>query len=198
MSWSLESIKLQVFKIATITLGTLTLITGCGGQSNSTPSVPGVDSTPPTQPNTPDVPSVKAIGWDSMVIHANWAKTDVTTGAHFATSRNACGKPAYGAIDGALWNTLATQMNAALKLATLETETCVDTVYTTDNKSMDGTVDVILSTTGKKTFLESKGSQICHKISDPQVATDLIASIQTIIVQADKEDCPNGWGSGLR
>jgi hypothetical protein len=190
----------------------------------------------PTTGSTPAASTlVYADGWSDLTIIANQAKTEVSPGGHFSTSRNACGKEAYGAIDLAEWNAIAQGANAAVAAHPLAEETCFplpDSVT-----KMDGTAELTLfqhngatpaaaPTTGapngtapasvlalseassampsptpsatptKITIFTIRGSDACTTIADPAVARALLSAIDTLVVNADKEGCPNGWGSG--
>ncbi len=147
---------------------------------------------------TPYSPAVVyADGWRDAVIMANFAKTTVDVGAHFATSRNACGKDAFGAIDLATWNQFSKSLNSALKMParTEDQYYCVSPPMDT-SKWLDGTLEVNLPPPQKSRILyELRDGQICSSIQDKAVSDVLLEVVQKIIVAADREDCPNGWGS---
>ncbi len=175
------------------------ILTGCATDENknhapgelpaqSTPPAPPVDELTPISPNV-----VYSTGWGEMTVNANYAKTTITLGAHFATNRNACGKDAYGSIDLELWNALAKNTNLAIQGGTRTEMNCVDPPTET-YKFMDGTVEVKLAQ-GTRTLYELKNGQICSSIQDKVVSDALLRAINQLIVVADKEDCPNGWGS---
>ncbi len=132
-----------------------------------------------------------ADGWEEVIINANQAKTKIGVGAHFGTNRNACGRDAYGSIQLEDWNMFAKYMNAAMKGQFSSEETCLDSP---DTRFMDGITEV---KTGeqKKVIYEYKGGMICTTIADPEVSKNLLKVINSLVIQADKEDCPNGWGS---
>lgn len=170
------------------------LCVGCGKQ-NSNPSLSGPSQVIETGEDlTPySEKDVYAQGWEGVVIDAYWAKTTVTPSAHFITNRNACGKDAYGAIDLETWNHFAANLNQIIAMNPSETETCVDPP-TEAVKFMNGTVEVNLENKRKKILFEFKDWQICHKIKDLKVATETLNLVNQLIITADKEDCPNGWG----
>jgi len=193
----------------------IALMGGCSDQSNNTspPETPVAQPTAPTAPIdelSPTSPKVVyALGWASIEINANYAKTIVSIGSHFTTNRNACGKDAYGAIELDTWNSLAKNANLALQQPPREDTYCVDPPTDT-YKYMDGTVEIktISQDSGSsgndvnnehglksRALFEVKDGQICSTIADKAVSDALLAAINKIIVIADKEDCPNGWGS---
>jgi hypothetical protein len=134
-------------------------------------------------------------GWEEITINANWAKTLVNTTAHFTTSRNACGKDAYGAFDLETWNNLSKDLNAMLKMPRLQEDFCVDPPETPDYKFMDGSVELKPDNSNvKQTVFEYKDGRICSRIKDPKLSNKLLNLIQKVIIMADKEDCTNGWG----
>jgi hypothetical protein len=160
--------------------------------NSATPGLPN-DSNDlnPFSPN-----NVYPKGWNKVIITANSAKTTVSSAAHFTTTRNACGRDAYGAIDSESWNNLSKSLNVAVTTTLLpeETQPCVDTpdYY----PYMDGTVEVELNQANeKKTIYALKNGQICTSIPDPETSKVLLEAIHNIIKTADKEECPNGWGS---
>src|SRR4051812_8057937 len=101
-------------------------VLGCG-QDNSDPV-----AAPPPKNSTADIPGIdpesqivtSAKGWSNIVITANMAKTDVGAGAHFATTRNACGKDAYGALSLESWNNLAKNANLSVQGLTRDPDYC--------------------------------------------------------------------------
>src|SRR5690242_5065026 len=103
---------------------------------------------PPVSPNQPPeeelTPTSNDVtyssGWTEAVIVANSAKTTVDIGAHFSTTRNACGREAYGPIDLVIWNKFALNTNlAALKIQSGGTPYCTAPPVEL-NRTMDGTV----------------------------------------------------------
>ncbi len=177
----------------------LTLI-GCNGGSERTvnPSVP--DPVPPHdtgEDNTdlnPTSPQVTyASKWTSVTLLANSAKTIIDSLGHFSTNRNACGKDAYGSIALEVWNPLAKNLNLAIEKDPPYNDYCIP-IPETNNKYMDGTVEIKMEQGNRKLY-ELRDNQICSTIADPQVSDILFGIINKLIIIADKEDCPNGWGS---
>lgn len=166
------------------------ILSGCNSESSQSVN-PNQEQDGGLSPTSPEL--VYSSGWTEMVIRANSAKTTVDPGAHFATNRNACGKDAYGAIDLEDWNALAKYTNLAIEGESRPEDHCVDPPAEA-NKYMDGTVEV-KTPSGIKVLFEVKDWQICTRIKDAQVSDTLLKTIEKIILQADKEDCPNGWGS---
>ncbi|MEO5969492.1 MAG: hypothetical protein ABIQ95_06160 [Bdellovibrionia bacterium] len=181
---------------------TLILITGCSSKPDDRQSNTANIPAPPTEPTHLDpepVPVAQAIGWTEVLIVANSAKTRVGTGAHFTTSRNACGKEAYGGIGLEAWNKLANALNKAIEKEPLREEYCVSTPDPTPEGKMppymDGTVEVKTATGTVRNIFQLRGDQICGTIPDARASDDLLSAVSKIIAEADKEDCPNGWGS---
>jgi len=181
----------------------LPFIFACNQKANPPPPI----ETPATETETP--PPVEeeeeltpissqvsyAVGWTEMIITANYAKTTVTTGAHFGTSRNACGKDAYGAIQLEVWNSLADNVNLAIEQEPSREEHCVS--IPEDNLYLNRTgltVDLKMDN-GNRSLFEIKDGQICTAIKDHDASKALIEAINSVIIAADKEECPNGWGS---
>ena len=183
--------KLSLFFVLLVILGLNS--PGCSDFSNSFQST---DDIPPPHREITLTPVSKniiyAIGWSDLLINANYAKTTVTVAAHFSTTRNACGKEAYGPIEMDAWNDLATHMNAAIKAGPSRNEYCVAAPL--DGKYMDGTVEVKVNG-ATRTLYEFKDWQICSTIEDHKTSDALLALLNQLIILADKEDCPNGWGS---
>lgn len=167
-------------------LGTLAVFSGCQSGSNTTDDV-----NTPTAQNSPAPTAVIADGWTSINIQANYAKTTVDSFAHWVTNRNACGKDADGALELELWNRLVTAVNHAVTHPSLADARC----QANDAQSkMDGTAEVTL-TQGKRILIEARdSSEICTYLNDETQSKQLIDAINEIILIADKEDCPFGWG----
>lgn len=172
-------------------LSALSIIaTGCVSKSDSQVNA----SDQPVPAASPSAPVANyAVGWNQVLIMANYAKTTVDRIGHWATTRNACGKDADGAIELQFWNQLADSVNKAIAAEPLAEARC--TPLPADTK-MDGSAEVGLEQHGIRTLLDVRGDEICTTIKDEQVASKLIEVISKIVEMADKEDCPNGWGSG--
>jgi len=188
-----------------IVLLILVFILGCA-KSDSTPTDAVAPAAPrpatahnPTEDGsdlTPLSPNViYAIEWNEVDITANSAITQVGIGAHFSTSRNACGREAYGPLKLEVWNNFATQLNAALKAGPRIVDFCVaipdDDIYF---QRTGLTVDV-KTDHGVKPLYELRDGQICSKIKSATISNALLKAIRDVIIAADKEECPNGWGS---
>lgn len=152
---------------------------------NSSDSDPGL---PATSPNV-----IYATGWSVMIIHANYAKTTIDSGAHLTTDRNACGKDAYAAIALDEWNNFSKNVNLAIQKPPVQDEYCVSPPTDT-YKYMDGSVK-ITTDHGERLLYETVDYQICSTISDHKLSDTLLALINQLILDADKTNCPNGWGS---
>lgn len=133
-----------------------------------------------------------ANGWTEVRMIANFADTRVNITGHFNTTRNACGKEEDGALDISLWNTLATDINAAIALTPLtdDGEYCVDAPTT---KGMDGSADLMLPGGVKRALFDNRGAQICSTIPDHHLSDEILAQLNQIVIIADQEACPNGY-----
>ncbi|MCM2276648.1 MAG: hypothetical protein NDJ89_01060 [Oligoflexia bacterium] len=166
------------------------LASGCGdprGPEQGTPPATGGDPATSPPSGSPDVNgALYAVGWDTVIINANYAKTTVDHVAHFLTTRNACGRDAYGAIELGVWNQFTESLNAAMLEAPLEEPRC-RTVET--YSKMDGTAEALLE--GRKRLLfEVRGhSEVCTTIRDRATEEKLFSAITAIVLAADKEDC---------
>jgi len=166
------------------TASLLLVMTGCGGGADNAEEL----LLDPVSPNI-----TYADQWLEITMMANSAKTTISTVAHFSTTRNKCGKDAYGAInDLAFWNEFTKNMNIAVKAPPIADEYCVDSP--SQWPRMDGTVDA-KTEAGKRSLFWVKGGQVCSTIRDPGTAAKLLAAYHKIVLLADAEDCPNGWGS---
>ena len=186
-------------------------IAGCGKAENTddfTVSNQDTSENPASPPAEEDLPAespnvVYPKDWSQVIINANFAKTIVTTVAHFSTDRNACGKEAYGPIDLEAWNGFTKNLNEAIpQLATQSSASpyCVP-APSDDLKFMNDKVQIKLerkSITLYEYIIDENGEQICSKLKDHELSNRLLTYVNKIIVAADKEDCPNGWGSALR
>jgi hypothetical protein len=170
---------------------------GCGSQP-SQPAQPTPDANDPApvndQRNGPPAPpeATVAKGWSELIINANSAKTTVSPFGHFATTRNACGKDAFGVVVLADWNSLAKNLNLAVEGTPAPQEYCV--AIPESYPYMNDSVQVKLERE-TRTLYELKNGQICSNIQDHATADALLADVQKMILVADKEECPNGWGS---
>lgn len=193
------------------------LFTNCGTKvSSDPPSAPPVSAPVPIshddspQPSPTPTPGIQETGlpavspdvvyakdWSELVIQANFAKTTLTPGAHFLTTRNACGREVYGTVDLETWNGVAKYSNLAIQDPPSQTDYCVKAPMDSNEKYMDGIVEIQLAHE-KRTLLELKNDEICSTIADHKVADELLKYINKVIMAADKEECPNGWGSAVR
>ncbi|NBU21076.1 hypothetical protein EBS43_06655, partial [bacterium] len=111
----------------------------------------------------------------------------------------ACGRDAYGAIPLQAWNKLAQSINQAVSTL-LGEEYCMPEAQELDSqgyykKHVDSSVEIKLD--DKKTlvlFLVRDG-QICTHLKDHALAETLHQGLNNQVAQADREECPNGWGS---
>jgi hypothetical protein len=175
-------------RISVLMLAALAM--GCGSKTSGDNGGNALDATglDPTSSNV-----TYAKDWTDLQIDANFAHTSMDNAGHFTSSRNACGKRADGVISLADWNQIAGALNTAVSKPPLASEQCVDITQDFNTFKMDGTAAVTLANGTKRQILEVKGSQT---IGDPQAATALVTLVNQIVVAADKQDCPNGWGSG--
>ena len=144
-------------------------------------------------PNSPAV--VYASEWSEISFISNFAKTSVGVGAHFTTSRNACGKDAYGAISLQAWNALATQANYLALNPPNGPDYCVPIPDNNIYLGRAGLSAEIKTDRGKFVLYENMGNEICSKIQDHLVSDHLLQAMSQVIEAADKEDCANGWGN---
>ncbi|MCM2322760.1 MAG: hypothetical protein NDJ90_05825 [Oligoflexia bacterium] len=178
-------LKIRIIALVAITL-TAALATGCGSEEkSSTGAQAPAETSPGSRGNEPQ--SLFAEGWSDLIINANFAKTRVDHIAHFTTSRNACGRDAYGALDLPLWNKLAAAMNAALQAPALAEPRC----QTVENPGkMDGTAEAQLTPTSKRLLFEVRGyAEVCTTIRDAAAAKSLLEAITAVVLAADREDC---------
>lgn len=175
------------FRIASLII-VFFLASGCS--SNSGQSTADAITTPSSEAS-PIPAAIIADGWSQLLIQANWAKIRVDSFAHWTTSRNACGKDADGALNLPLWNRLVSALNHASVTAPLSEPRC----HSHDSQSkMDGTAELTLNQ-GKRVLLEARDSgEICTTIRDEAESKKLLEAVQEIILIADQEDCPLGWG----
>lgn len=169
-----------LFATATITLG------GCAPDPS-----PYRNSAQEAAPPAPDPTISYAEGWNSLLITANFAKTSADTAGHYSTSRNACGKDADGAMDIAAWNRFAKAMNAALAARALTEPRCSALQAVS---KFDGTAEAQLPN-GKRLLLEVRGMDLCSTVDDAELTRELFEAVSSVVDLADKEECPNGWGS---
>ncbi len=172
---------------------------GCIQEGNNLTSL----APPPSVSEPTDPPDTAAEGWSQVILLANYAKTTLGTMAHFNTSRNACGKDAYGAIQSSeFWNEMVQNINDSI-ISPLRTEAlCFPNPQELDangyyKKSMDGTVEIKLADGSKHPIYETRGTDVCTFIQDLAIAKSLLNHLNRLVILADKEDCPNGWGSTL-
>jgi hypothetical protein len=175
--------------------GCIAMDNNLNSEANSPPSI--------NDPDASGTPDAVAEDWSQLTMLANYAKTTLDTMAHFNTSRNACGKDAYGAIQSSgLWNQLVVSINEAVQSNSRSEESCSPFNQETDangyyKKTMDGTVEVKLANGSKRLLFALRGSDICTTIQDPGLSKNLLSALNDLVLIADKEDCPNGWGSAL-
>lgn len=170
--------------IATLLFATAFCVAcGSGGQDAASADPQGGSLTQPA-------------GWYKIALQANSAKTLMDNAGHFTTDRNACGRSAAGALSLDTWNRLAQSVNRAaaelVKPSALREPGCV----TIENPGkMDGTAELFLDGS-KKILLQMRGYDACTSIPDPALAREVYKAIELLVLAADKEDCPYGWGSG--
>ena len=173
----------------------LLALSGCGPSAAPTQPAPAPDSgsAGAAAPGPPAAES--AVGWQKTSTIANWAKTSVDNTGHFVTSRNACGRPADGALALEKWNSLVMAVNTALTLTPLSESKCVDIPR---QSKMDGLAEAQVGDrdTDKRQLIDARGYQLCSKIPDPQLVISIFKGMSAVVEAADKEECPNGWGSG--
>lgn len=199
--------KYNLFNISPGLLGSLlgclamSLGTGCATRVETTQLTPTVPAEAPAHPD-PGPTLALSSGWSEVTIKANSAKTRISSGAHLATTRNACGHPAYGGLDLDSWNKIANSLNTILQKEPLRNEYCVSIPdswpYLVD--SSNDSVEVKMAEGTTRTILRlredrEEGVQICSTAQDKKASDELLSATTKIIQIADKEDCPNGWGS---
>jgi len=160
-------------------LMTALLITACATHSQQDP-----DDTQggPTE-------SVFASGWAEIDIISSGAKVVIDQMAHWTTSRNACWKEDDGAMTLADWNTLAGEMNQAMQLPPLRSENC----WSPDmpDWALDGVADVKISKTATRSLFDVRGGEVCTTISDPEVASAILKTIDKTLLAAAYQSCPH-------
>lgn len=167
-------------------IGGATLCASCGSGDENARSG--------TAPQSPAM--IEPTGWYKISLQANSAKTMMDNAGHFTTDRNACGRSAAGALHLDSWNKLAPAVNKAaaelLKPTALREPTCV----TIDNPGkLDGTAELFLNGS-KRILVQMRGYDACTLIPDPNLAREVYRAVDLLVLAADKEDCPFGWGSG--
>jgi hypothetical protein len=120
---------------STLLLGTF----ACGGGADSSPQDPNQDDTA----HPPGPAAIYAQGWLTIETVANSADTKLDSLGHFDTSRNACGREAYGNIDVDLWNQISDQTNKAFLSPSVADDT-TNCFPRPDGNKMDGTVDLLI------------------------------------------------------
>lgn len=177
-----------------LSLSLLTLC-ACGHPASQSPktTVPDPSAASGTTPIAPG--AEVAVGWQKISTIANWARTSLDTTGHFMTGRNACGRPADGVLSLDKWNQLVTAVNTALTLQPLAENKCVDMPR---QSKMDGLAEVQIGAreTDKRALIDARGYQLCSTIPDPQLVMNIFEGMTAVVEAADKEECPNGWGSG--
>jgi hypothetical protein len=116
-----------------------TLIFGlfaCGGADSPTQDANQDDAHPPGPA------AIYAQGWLTIDMTANSAETKLDSLGHFDTSRNACGREAYGNLDVDLWNQISDQTNKAFLSPSVSAEN--NCFPRPDGNKMDGTVDLLV------------------------------------------------------
>lgn len=145
---------------------------------------------PSSQPN--ESAMATATGWSELKLQANFAKTTLDAMGHFETTRNACGKDAFGVLELEPWNRLVGTLNQVATETLLTEPRCAPT----ENYSkMDGVAELV-TPEGKRTIVDASGWQLCTYIRDPAFAQKVFEILEYVVLSADKEECPNGWGSG--
>lgn len=181
--------------LATLALFSIGIpLSGCQSELNSSDSNPDALNDPASN-SPPPASAALADGWTQVLIQANYAKTKVDAFAHWNTNRNACGKDADGALELEVWNRLVTAVNHAVTHPLLAEPRCQPKDQNSENASkMDGTAQVT-HTQGKFTLIEVRDTgEICSFVKDEAYSKQLIQAITDIVLIADKEDCPFGWG----
>ncbi|OFZ19691.1 MAG: hypothetical protein A2X94_16685 [Bdellovibrionales bacterium GWB1_55_8] len=177
----------------------LVLVSACGPSNDGSGQSAGASAPEPEVPPSTETRARYAEGWQEIEMIANFAKTKVGVAGHFVTGRNACGKEAYGALELAKWNALVESTNLAIKDEPLAEEYCIklpEGVPGERYRVMDGIAEIKLDNGSKRTLFDTKGNETCTKIPNREAANQLITLLHAVVVAADIEDCPNGWGSG--
>lgn len=175
----------RIFVLLTVSLLSLGTFAACGHppskNGDATKELPGQGDT------------IYAIGWNDIVIQANWAKTTVDGLGHYVTTRNACGRDASGAMDLSAWSKFVIPINNALRQEPLTAQRCVP--LSERPVKMDGVAE-IATDQGKRILIDVRNSEMCTTISDQSLAVEVLQALDLVVNLADKEECPNGWGSG--
>ena len=180
-------------------LSILTLTVACGTAPSPQDLSDSSENTADEElsPYSPQV--IYATQWSEVMIQSNFAKTTISVGAHFSTTRNACGRDAYGAIPLNSWNELAEALNQAVNTS-LSEEYCMPEAQELDQngyikKHIDGSVQIKLESKKMLELFQAKDGMICTQLQDRKLAEKLHRSLNTQVIRADQEDCPHGWGS---
>lgn len=171
--------KTSIF-CAGIALFATACLTSCGGSDQ--------DNAPAAAPVSP---VIDATNWNSVELDGRInrfdGKTVIDTTGHFDAAHNNCSKEDVGgAYSLDFWNTLATQMNDAMKAPLTGPEQCIDNPY--NDTMIDGNV-IVTTDTGKVTLYEAKNDQTCTHIQDPALAQSLFQTLNQALSHAGAEDC---------
>jgi len=158
-------------------------LSACAERNANSSSEAGESGLSPTSPNF-----VYGEGWNDLTIEANGATTKVDPLAHISTDHNMCQQPG-GAVfmqsELETWNSLASSLNAALKLQPLTTPHCVPSEEDSrfDNRGNSrGVAELTLD------------REVCTTIPDPVMAAKIMVVIEQVLRKADRADatnCPN-------
>ncbi len=167
------------------------LLSGCESANN--PGQPG--QAPHEAPVADDL--VYPEGWTQVLIQANSANTTLDNAGHFYTSRNACGAEAAGVYAVVDWNPYIRLINQVVATPALAQPLCGDYEWNTLKFAYNGngSTAVINTAQGPRTLYEIRNYQLCTTVSDVKLDKALFQQIEGSVNRADKEDCPNGWGS---
>jgi hypothetical protein len=170
-------------------------LSACAERNANSSSEAGESGLSPTSPNF-----VYGEGWNDLTIEANGATTKVDPLAHISTDHNMCQQPG-GAVfmqsELETWNSLASSLNAALKLQPLTTPHCVPSEEDSrfDNRGNSrGVAELTLDRDVKRRLFEYKNVEVCTTIPDPVMAAKIMVVIEQVLRKADRADatnCPN-------
>lgn len=160
----------------------------------------GCGSDPAQEPGETPAPSSEMLwadGWTKLEIFANYARTSLDNAAHFNTDRNACYLPAFGAMKLDEWNAVTGDLNAFVQSTRLTEPKCTDLTPEQSRNNgfkFDGTADLVLTDGSKVMLFEYRNWSVCSHIADPKLHARLLDRVNSVVMAADKEDCPRPRG----
>lgn len=164
--------------VAALSIGTAG---GCGGPAPKDEDAP-VNETPS---NT----AVIGNDWDELVVLSGGSEIKISTIAHYRSSWNPCTRQLTAGIltPPELANSTIAAINEAMKEPLVAAEYCLPADQI---KNFESYADILVNDKKESLFIR-RGSEMCTKIRDRAVATQLMQLIDRAIVLVFKEACPN-------